>query len=288
MFPSKSDFLLRLTTCLLSWVSALILVLIVWFLFVESELVWREVGVLRFLTDDRWSPSGDFSSAQFGLFPMIVASLLLAVGSILLAAPIGVGAALFAAYYAPRGVRQIFPRIVELLGGIPSVVYGLWGLVVLVPLISAYHPPGTSLLAGIVVVAIMILPTVALLTLSTFQQLPTSLIHSAAALGIAPTGIVRSVILPASRSGIMTAVLLAVTRAVGETMAVLMVCGNVIQAPSSPFSPVRTLTANIALEMAYAMQSHRSALFATGLALMLVVTLLVLIAEQQRGKAGHV
>jgi phosphate transport system permease protein len=168
----------------------------------------------------------------------------------------------------------------ELLAGIPSVVYGLWGLVVLVPLITQVQPPGSSLLAGILIVALMILPTVALLTEASLASLPPAYWRGSAALGLGTWATVQGVCLPAIRSGMLTAVMLATARALGETMAVLMVCGNVVQVPESVFAPVRTLTANIALEMAYALDLHRSALFASGLVLMLVVAGLVVLTDR--------
>jgi phosphate transport system permease protein len=160
--------------------------------------------------------------------------------------------------------------------------------VVLVPLIASWEPPGQSLLTGIIVLAIMILPTVALLTIAALEQVPLSLIRSSVALGFSPAGSLRKVILPAAKSGIATAIVLAVARAIGETMAVLMVCGNVIQLPATVFDPVRTLTANIALEMAYALDIHRSALFVSGLVLIVIVAGLVLCAEVIRMRERHV
>jgi len=169
--------------------------------------------------------------------------------------------------------------MVELLAGIPSVVYGFWGLIVLAPLIGRWQPPGQSLLAGILILTIMILPTVALLSESSLRRAPRAYLTGAAALGLSRWATIRGVALPAAKSGIFTAVLLATGRAIGETMAVLMVAGNVVRIPGSVFDPVRTLTANIALELGYALDHHRAALFVSGLVLLSMIVILVAIAE---------
>jgi phosphate transport system permease protein len=161
--------------------------------------------------------------------------------------------------------------LVELLAGIPSVVYGFWGLTTLVPLINQLHPPGASLLAGILILALMILPTIALTTHAALLTVPGEYLRGAAALGMSRWGMIRGVALSTAKTGIVAGIMLAAGRAIGETMAVLMVAGNVVQHATSVFDPVRTLTANIALEMAYAMNDHRAALFVSGLTLMLLV-----------------
>ncbi|WDQ17099.1 phosphate ABC transporter permease subunit PstC [Rhodopirellula sp. P2] len=256
-----------------------ITVVIVGFLLWESLPAIRDVGVRRFVSDQSWHPSAGAAGGQFNLVPMIVATALATAGAVLLAAPLGIGSAVFAHFYAPRQLRHTHGKMIELLAGIPSVVYGLWGLVVLVPLIARWHPPGTSLFSAIIVLTIMILPTIALLAGAAFDNLPSEYLRASAALGLSRGRTVLSVVLPASRSGLFTAVLLGTGRAIGETMAVLMVAGNVVQNPTSIFQPVRTITANIALEMAYAMEGHRSALFVCGLLLMGMVIVLVGFAE---------
>ncbi len=262
-------------------------VLLVLFVLRESWLALREIGLSRFFTDASWHPQGGAAAGTFGLVPMITASLALTAGSMLLAAPLGLLCALFCTDYAPLGLATAFRRLMEVLAGIPSVVYGFWGLVVLVPLINRWQPPGASLLAGILVLALMILPTMALLAQTAIATVPADYRRAAAALGLTRVGTLWGVVLPAARSGLCTAALLAVGRAIGETMAVLMVCGNVVRSPSSLFAPVRTLTANIALEMAYALDDHRSALFVSGLMLAAVVVVLVLAAEALSRRVVH-
>ena len=157
--------------------------------------------------------------------------------------------------------------------------FTVYGLVVLVPLIGRLHPPGPSLLAGILVLAIMILPTIALLADASFAAVPASHLRGAASLGLSRWGTLRGVVFPVARSGLFTGVILATGRAIGETMAILMVAGNVVKTPDSLFAPMRTLTANIALEMAYATGSHRSALFVSGLVLMAMIVALAFAAD---------
>ena len=270
---------LRACAGLAGVIAALILV----FLVLESIPALRAIGVVRLVTDSTWRPDADAAAGAgaFGLLPMVYGTIAATVGAVLVAAPLGVLSAVFSRFYAPRGVAVAYRRVVELLAGVPSVVYGLWGLVVLVPLIRRIEPsvPGPSLLAGIAILALMIFPTIALLADAALGAVPAASIRGAAALGLTRWATVRSVALPVARGGIGTGVLLGTGRALGETMAVLMVCGNVVQTPSSLFDPIRTLTANIALEMGYAAGDHRAALFASGLVLMLLVVALVVLAE---------
>jgi len=260
-------------------VTGTLVVFIVLFLLLESLPALRDVGLVRFVSDPAWHPTAGPGQGQFNLLPMIAATLLATAGAMALATPLGIGSAIFAHFYAPRILGRAYGKIIELLAGIPSVVYGLWGLVVLVPMIARWQPPGTSLLSAIIVLTMMIVPTIALMAGATFDSLPAEYLRSSAALGLSRWRTVSGVVLPASRSGLFTSVLLGTGRAMGETMAVLMVAGNVARTPSSLFHPVRTLTGNIALEMAYAMGSHRAALFVSGLVLMILIVALVSLAE---------
>lgn len=267
--PWRADAALIWTLRGLATVAGGIVLLIVAFLVVESVPALEGIGVLRFVTDGSWHPLSDL----FGMTPMIVASLIITLGAVLAATPLGIGSALFCRYYASPRIAIPYRRLIELLAGIPSVVYGFWGLVVLVPVLT--H----SLLTGIVILTLMVLPTIALIADARLANVPEDYIRGSAALGLTRWAMLRGVVLPAARSGLVTAVMLATARAIGETMAVLMVCGNVVQMPKGLGDPVRTLTANIALEMAYAADSHRSALFVSGLLLMVIVGLLLAAAE---------
>ena len=286
MFRPPSDTALVWSLRGLALIATAIVLLIVVFLAVEAWPALRSVGVGRFVSDAGWHPGGGAEQGRFNLTPMVVGTLAAAGGAVLLAAPLGLASALFCRFYAPRRIGGMYRRIVELLAGIPSVVYGFWGLMVLAPLIRQWQPPGQSLLTGILILTIMVLPTVALLSESSLRSVPRPYLDGAAALGLSRWSTIRGVALPAAWGGIFTAVLLATGRAIGETMAVLMVAGNVVQTPMSIFEPVRTLTANIALELGYAMAHHRSALFVSGLALMAMVVVLVALASWiNRGRA---
>ncbi len=251
-----------------------IVLLVIAFLAREAWPAISELGP-RLLLDESWHPKATASTGTFGIWPMIVGSLAVTAGSVAIAAPVGVSSAVFSEYYAPRVIAVAYRRWVELLAGIPSVVFGFWGLVVLAPLIARISPPGQNLLCGMLIVTIMILPTIMLVVQSTFASVPRIYLAGAVALGMGRWAVIRQVVLPTSRRGIATGVMLGATRAVGETMAVVMVCGNVVKTPQSIFDPVRTLTANMALEMSYAMGMHRNALFASGLILMLVCALAI-------------
>lgn len=256
-------------------IAGTIVILIVTFLIVEALPVLRYVGVLRFFTDPSWHPAEGF----YNLTPMLWGTLFAMAGSVLIATPLGILSAVFCQYYAPTRLARPYRRLIELLAGIPSVVYGFWGLVVLVPLIGEIHPPGPSLLAGILVLTIMILPTIALMADASLANVPQQYVRGAAALGLPRWAMIRGVVFPAAKSGLFTGVILETGRAIGETMAILMVCGNVVQTPSNLFDPIRTLTANIALEMAYALGNHRAALFMSGLVLMALIIALTISAE---------
>ncbi len=260
-----------------------LLLLVIVFLFHESWPYLTQIGLANVFTDHGWFPT----EQSYQLTPMISGTILAACGSIFLAAPLGILSALFCHFYAPPFLSYWYRRMIELLAGIPSVVFGFWGLVVLVPVIAAWHPPGPSLLAGILILTLMILPTIMLIAHASIRQLPTIYIQSATALGLSQWATIWHIVLPTSRIGLLTGIFLGLARALGETMAILMVCGNVVQHPSHIFDPIRTLTANIALEMAYAVDHHRSVLFISGLLLMGLVIAFVSLAEILRYKTTY-
>jgi len=237
--------------------------------------VLQTAGLKAFFQDRAWNPV----EQSYNLVPMIWGTGLTMFGSVILATPLGILSAIFCHYYAPRSVATIYRRLIELLAGIPSVVYGFWGLVVLVPIINRLHPPGTSLLAGIGILTLMILPTIALVADAAFAEVPKEYLLGAKAMGLSAGGTIWNIVIPTAKSGLLIGVILETGRAIGETMAVLMVCGNVVQTPNSIFDPVRTLTANIALEMAYALGNHRSALFVSGLLLLVIIIVLAIATE---------
>lgn len=272
---SRSDQILVLILRGCAILAGAIIILIILFLGLEALPILQQIGLGRFFTDASWNPA----EGLYNLTPMLWGTLLAMVGSVLVATPLGILSAVFCHYYAPKAIAGLYRRLIELLAGIPSVVYGFWGLVVLVPIIGRLQAPGTSLLAGIIILTIMILPTIALMADASITKVPPEYLKGAAALGLSRWAMVRSVVFPAAKSGLFTGVILETGRAIGETMAILMVCGNVVQTPKSLFEPIRTLTANIALEMAYATGNHRSALFVSGLILMALIIALVIVAE---------
>jgi phosphate transport system permease protein len=261
------------------WTSALLASTIIGAIVVVTAIgaapAVQQVGLTAFATDPSWHPT----AGTFNLMPMLAGTSLVALGATALAGPIGVISAVFCHHYAPTWLATSYRLLLRALAGIPSVVYGLWGLVVLVPLLTSIQPPGASLLAGILVLALMILPTVAVLADGAVARVPPALYQGGAALGIPRHRLILQIVLPSARSGLAAAIVMGVGRALGETMAVLMVTGNVVQFPTSAFSPIRSLAANIALEMAYAMNVHRSALFVSGLVLVLLVTIVLSTTE---------
>lgn len=252
---------------LLAVSAVVLLILIIVFLVQQTWPLLASGKLLNFLSAEGWHPL----EGKLGMLPMLWATLASAMGALFIALPLGMAVAIFSLYIAPKFLKSIITLIVNLLAGIPSVVFGLWGLTWLVPLLNEWHAPGASLLAAILVLSVMILPTIAITTRTALAALPASYQQAAACLCLSRTTVIVKILVPAASRGISSGVLLALARALGETMAVLMVAGNVVQTPHSLFDPVRVLTANIALEMAYATDQHRAALFASGLLLMLLV-----------------
>lgn len=256
--------------------TSLLLVLIVVFVSIKSWPFISELGLAHLWQDQGWFPS----EQQFNLIPMVVGSLLIMLGSVLLATPLGVLLAVFLRYYAPAPLSSIYYSLIELLAGIPSVVYGLWGLIVLVPLISQWVAPGASVLAACIILGLMILPLIVLAADNAFKQTPPQWVAAADALALTQWGRLYRIILPHAMPSIGAGSILQAGRALGETMAVLMVSGNIAQIPTSIFQPARTLTSNIALEMGYATEHHTSALFVSGLILFVLALALVLLARK--------
>ncbi len=273
------DSFVRVLLQVIASVSVLIVALIVVFLCVESKEALNQIG-FRFVRDASWHPHEYADQGRFGLLPILLGTLMVSVGAILIAAPVGVASAIFSQFYAPVPIAFVYRRMVELLVGIPSVVFGFWGLVVLCPFIAMTakqmgwpHVLGPSVLAATIIVAMMILPTVMLISESAIKGVHSDYIFGAVATGMGRLAIIKNIVLPQAKVGIVTGVVLGLARALGETMAVVMVAGNVVRIPSSVFDPVCTLTANIALEMGYALGVHRSALFFCGLLLLASVAL---------------
>ena len=229
---------------------------------------------LGFITGGHWYPD----RGVFGILPMIVGSLAVTLGALGLGVPLGLAGAIFLAELAPPPVSRLVKPAVELLAGIPSVVYGFFGMIILVPLIRQYLAgPGYSVLAGAIILAIMILPTIITISDASLRAVPLEYREGSLALGATHWQTIRRILLPAARSGIVAGIVLGMARAIGETMAVIMVTGNVTLVPRSILDPVRTLTGNIVIEMGYAAGEHQQALFATGVVLFLFIVALNLV-----------
>ncbi|MCK6545552.1 phosphate ABC transporter permease subunit PstC [Myxococcota bacterium] len=258
-----------------------ILALITIFIFREGAPLLFKVGLGNFLGTD-WSPE----TKSYGISLMIAGSVAVTAGALAIGVPLGIACAIVLAEMAPARVRGILKPAIEILAGIPSVVYGFIGIVALMPWIREHFGgPGASALAGSVILGIMILPTIIGISVDALQAVPRYYREGSLALGATQWQTIYRVVLPAARSGIVAAVILGMGRAIGETMAVIMVAGNSVQLPGSPLDSVRTLTANIALEMGYAAGDHRAALFATGIVLFLIIMVLNAIADLARGRA---
>lgn len=274
MFRSRIDRAVEVAFGAAALLAGSLVFLILWFL-LQGALPALTAGRLPdLLTDREWQP-GSERDPQYGIVPMLVASLLVTLCAAVLAGPLGVVGAVFHRFYAPARLTSWNHRLLEVLNGVPSVVFGFWGLTVLVPMINQIEPPGQSLLAAAIVLTLMILPTVALTSQAALAAVPSFQLQAAAALGLGRVRTIWSIALPAARDGISSGVLLALARAIGETMAVVMVCGNIAQLPGSIFDPIRPVTATIALELGYASSSHKALLYACGLILVLCTAGLV-------------
>jgi phosphate transport system permease protein len=258
----------------LSALSALALITV--FILIEGLPVIARVGVFNFVFGMRWAPS----QGSFGIFPMIIGSVSVTLGAAILGVPVAICCSIFLSEFAPARLSNLVRPAIQLLAGIPSVVYGFWGLVFIVPMIRIYlGGPGLSILAGSIILAIMILPTIISISEVSLLALPRQYKEGAFALGLTHWQTIHVVLLPSARSGIVAAVILGIGRAIGETMAVIMVLGNAVAIPQSILDPARTLTTNIGIEMGYASGEHQQALFATGIVLLIIIMILNAFAQ---------
>ena len=264
--------------------SVLAVFLICVFLFANGLPAMGKIGPLKFLFGTEWRPTND----KFGILPMIVASIYVTAGAILIGVPIALFTSVFMARYCPKKIYKPLKSGIELMAGVPSIVYGYFGLVLLVPLIrQLFGGTGSSMLAACILLGIMILPTIIGVTESAVRSVPESYYEGSLALGATKERSIFFVMLPAAKSGILAGVVLGIGRAIGETMAVLMVVGNAPVIPDSIASPISTLTSQIALDMSYSSGLHRSALFGMGVVLFIISAMLVgivrLISKKKRG-----
>ena len=260
--------------------SVLAVAVISLFLIVSAFPALREIGFLDFLVGKVWKPG----SGIYGIFPMILGSLEVTFFSILIGVPLGIFSALYMTYFCPKKLYKVIKPAVELLAGIPSIVYGFFGLMVLVPLMRTITGSGKNIMTASVLLSFMILPTIITVSESSLRALDPALLEGALALGDTKEMAVLRVMVPAAKSGILSSVVLGIGRSIGETMAVVMVAGNQPRIPDSLLDGVRTMTANIVLEMGYATDLHRQALIATGTVLFVFVMALNLLFSFLRRK----
>ena len=275
--------------------SVLAVALICVFLFANGVPAMKEIGFIEFLTEKIWKPNNKI----FGIFPMIVGSLYVTAGAILFGVPIGILTSVFMAKYCPKQIYKPLKAATELLAGIPSVVYGFFGLVVLVPAIRDIgrglkeigivksSGNGSSMLTASLLLGMMILPTIIGVTESAIRAVPEHYYEGALALGATHERSIFRVVIPAAKSGVISGIVLVIGRAIGETMAVIMVAGNQARMPAGILKGIRTLTANIVIEMGYATDLHREALIATGVVLfvfILIINFSVALLNRRSGR----
>ena len=251
--------------------SVVLVMMICGFLFVKGLPTLAEIGVGNFLLGTKWKPGIDV----YGILPMILGSVYVTAGALIIGVPIGILTAIFMAYFCPEKIYGVLKPAVELLAGIPSVVYGFFGLVVLVPFVrDNLGGTGLSMLTAPILLGMMILPTVISVAEAALRAVPKSYYEGALALGADHTRSVFSIIVPAAKSGIFASIVLGIGRAIGETMAVIMVAGNQARIPQGLLEGVRTMTANIVIEMGYAADLHRDALVATAVVLFIFIVII--------------
>ena len=274
---------MRLVFLIAACVSILAVALIFVFLFANGIPAIGKIGPLKFLRGETWRPSNEI----FGIFPMIMGSIYVTAGAILIGVPIAILTSVFLAKYCPKQIYRPLKSATELMAGVPSIVYGFFGLVLIVPMVRDFshflvevtgnkhlNSNGSSMLTASILLGIMILPTIIGVTESAIRSIPDSYYEGSLALGATHERTIFRVILPAAKSGVLAGVVLGIGRAIGETMAVIMVAGNQARMPDGLLKGVRTMTANIVIEMGYATDLHREALIATGVVLFVFILII--------------
>ena len=260
--------------CALTSIAAVVLICL--FLFANGIPAMKEIGLLNFLTGAKWKPGNDI----YGILPMILGSIYITAGAVVIGVPVGLLTAIFMAFYCPKKLYGLLKPCTELLAGIPSIVYGFFGMVVIVPCIRTVAAlfgadiSGSSILAASVLLGIMILPTVIGVSEAALRAVPSAYYEGAVAMGARHERAIFTVMLPAAKSGVLAGVVLGIGRAIGETMAVIMVAGNQPRLTGNMLKGIRTMTANIVIEMGYATGLHSEALIATGVVLFVFILII--------------
>lgn len=256
------------------------LALITFFIFQQGIPLIAKIGLGNFFSTN-WSPT----KGQFGILSMIIGSLMVTTGALVVGVPFGLACAIFLTEFSSKAVQNTLKPVLELLAGIPSVVYGFIGIVILVPFLRQnFGGPGFSVLAASIILGIMILPTIVSISYDSLISVPNTYREGSYAVGATKWQTVTMLLLPAARSGIVAGIILGMGRAIGETMAVIMIAGNALKIPGSILDSVRTLTSTIALELGYAAGDHRAALFACGAFLFLIIIVLNIVAIRITGR----
>lgn len=272
----KREPYIKLILTIFALSSLFFLFLIFIFILAEGFPIFYKVGFSKIIFGFKWAPTKGF----FGIFPMIVSSFLVTFGSLVIAAPLGLACAAYLAEYAGKRRKLFLKPALELLAGIPSVVYGFLGVIYIVPLVRDYlGGSGFSMVSTSVVLGIMVLPTIISISYDALMSVPKAYREGSLAMGATKWQTIYKVVIPTAKSGILASFILGMGRAVGETMAVIMVAGNALKIPTSVLDPLRTLTSNIALELAYASGDHRKSLFSTGIVLLVIIMVLNYIAN---------
>jgi phosphate transport system permease protein len=272
----RRESLIRIVLLVVAFSAISVLLVITVFIFEGGMPIIVKYGFKKFLFNLDWYPS----EKSYGLLPMVVGSIMVTLGALAIGVPFGLACAVFLTEFSSKRLRRVIKPMIELLAGIPSVVYGFMGVVILVPFIrQTFGGPGLSVLASSIILGIMILPTIISISIDSLEAVPPTYREGSIALGATRWQTTRMVMFPAAKSGIIASIILGMGRAIGETMAVIMIAGNAIAIPRSLLDPVRTLTSNIALELAYASGEHRQALFATGVILFVIIMVLNTIAN---------
>jgi len=276
MARNWEEFLVEKVLLLAAISSIIIILLIIGFIIQQGLPAMEQVGPLNFIFGMDWSPSYNI----YGVFPMIVGSLGMMTLALIFAVPLSIFGAIFLAEVAPKTMRRILKPTIETLAGIPSVVYGFFGLIVLVPFMRIHFGgSGFSMLTASIILTVMVLPTILSISEDALRSIPLEYKEASLALGATHWQTIKNVIFPAALPGIVTGIILGMARAIGETMAVIMVAGNTPIIPGSILEPARALTSNIALEMGYALGLHYNALFATGIVLLMMIIVLLVITN---------
>ena len=273
--------------CALASIAAVVLICL--FLFANGIPAMKEIGLLNFLTGAKWKPGNDI----YGILPMILGSIYITAGAVAIGVPIGLLTAIFMAFYCPKKLYGLLKPCTELLAGIPSIVYGFFGMVIIVPCIRTVAAlfgadvSGSSILAASILLGIMILPTIIGVSEAALRAVPSAYYEGAVAMGARHERAIFTVMLPAAKSGVLAGIVLGIGRAIGETMAVIMIVGNQPRIAQNILQGMRTLTGNIVLEMGYATGLHREALIATGVVLFVFILIINFSVAMLKRRTEH-